>query len=131
MTDCNTAQLMADFKNDRIEPGSFGHIQHVQAAYGLLRHHTFADAVGQYIRGIQKLAITAGAPDKFNMTITLAYLGLIAERIKANQTADWDQFIAANEDLLDRQLLMRWYTPESLHSDAARHCFVMPEPATR
>ena len=126
MTNNQTAQLLDDFTNDRIEPQTFSHAQHVEAAYALLRHKPFFEAAVAYIDGLKKLALAAGAPMKFNMTITLAYLGLIAERIEADQNTPWDKFIASNADLLDKKLLLRWYEPEVLGSDAARRSFVMP-----
>ena len=126
MTSNHTAQLLDDFTNDRIDPQTFGHAQHVEAAYALLRHKPFLEAAVAYIRGLKKLATDAGAPMKFNMTITLAYLGLIAERIEADQNTHWGKFISSNADLLDKKLLLRWYEPEVLCSDAARRSFMMP-----
>ena len=126
MSDCQTAQLMDDFQNDRIAPEEFSHVQHVETAYALLRHKPFLEAVTLYAEGLSKLAVAAGAPKKFNMTITLAYLGLIAERIEADPSTNWDQFIARNGDLLDKGLLLRWYDSERLWSDSARKSFLMP-----
>lgn len=129
MSSNHTAQLLDDFTNDRIAPEAFGHAQHVEAAYALLQHNPFLEAAVLYIGGLEKLAAAAGAPKKFNMTITLAYLGLIAERIESDQYADWESFIANNKDLLDKKLLLRWYNPDRLWSDAARRSFIMPSKA--
>lgn len=126
MSNCQTAQLMDDFQNDRISPENFSHVQHVEIAYALLRHKSFLEAVTLYANGLRKLALAGGAPKKFNMTITLAYLSLIAERIEADQRKNWDQFIADNSDLLDKELLLRWYDPKRLWSDSARKSFLMP-----
>ncbi len=129
MTNCQTAQLLDDFTNDRIEPESFGHVQHVETAYALLQHKSFLEAATLYVSGLEKLAATAGAPKKFNMTITLAYLGLIAERISAAPNTNWTKFIAGNKDLLDKKFLLRWYAPDRLWSDEARKSFIMPRAA--
>ncbi len=131
MTSNQTAQLLDDFTDDRIEPQTFGHAQHVETAYALLQHKPFLEAAVAHIGGLKKLALAAGEPMKFNMTITLAYLGLIAERIEADQNTHWGKFIASNADLLDKKLLLRWYEPEVLWSDAARRSFVMPGAAMR
>ena len=126
MTHDQTAQLMDDFVNDRIAPKNFDHRRHVEAAYALLRHNTFFEAAAIYARGLEKLAVAGGAPEKFNVTISMAYLGLIAERISENENTTWDEFIARNNDLLDKGLLLHWYKPDRLWSNEARKLFLMP-----
>ncbi len=117
------------FIDREIDNRTFRHADHVLVAYDLLRTRTFDEAAAIYARGIRELAARAGAPEKFNTTITFAFLSLIAERMDGGSTSSFDVFAAANPDLLSKAALDRWYTPERLHSDAARRMFLMPEPA--
>ena len=75
------------------------------------------------------MAGSVGAPEKFNATITVAFMSVIAERKSQVESADFDSFISANPDLLDGNALRGWYTKERLNSPAARHQFLMPDKA--
>ena len=74
-------------------------------------------------------ATAAGAAQKFNTTITLAFLSLIAERMQASAHDDFAGFIEENEDLLASDVLSRWYSKERLASDTARRVFLLPDVA--
>jgi len=39
-----------------------------------------------------------------------------------------EEFIAANPDLLDKNILLRWYSKQQLDSQLARTTFVLPRP---
>lgn len=116
------------FIDREIDNRAFRHDDHVLVAYDLLRIRPFDEAAALYARGIRELAARAGAPEKFNTTITFAYLSLIAERMDSGPAPSFDAFAATNPDLLSKTALDRWYAPERLHSDAARRMFLMPEP---
>ena len=66
-------------------------------------------------------------PRKFNATITLAFMSLIAERMATTQYVDYDDFITSNPDLLSKDVLEQWYSPERLSSILARSIFLMPD----
>ena len=120
-------ELMRAFEANEINPSVFRHSDHVAVAYEMLSKYDFAQAAARYARGIRSLAIRAGVPQKFNATITFAFMSLIAERAAAAEHASYREFIVANPDLLSKGLLETWYTPERLRSDVARKVFVMPD----
>jgi hypothetical protein len=74
------------------------------------------------------MAAKAGKPQAFNQTVTIAFLSLIAERLEHGHPADFDSFQRDNADLFEKNALARWYRPERLASEAARHTFLLPEP---
>lgn len=111
-----------------LDPGKFDHAAHVQAAFALLDETAFVDAAARYAAAITKLASRAGRPEKFNLTITLAFLAVIAERKTLAPGLAWPEFIARNPDLLDRALLQRWYSPARLADPRSRNMFLLPEP---
>ena len=111
-----------------IPAAEFRHADHVRAGYELLRAMDFLDAVSAYGRALKIMTARVGKPEKLHHTITIAFLAVIAERMEQASHGDFDAFLAANSDLMDRAILGRWYNPERLRTDAARSRFVLPDP---
>lgn len=95
-TDYEIKALTDAFEAGDIDPANFDHAKHVQVAFGLLSRHDFIDAASIYAKGIRTLATNAGAPKKFNMTITYAFLSVIAERLAGRPDMTFDAFASAN-----------------------------------
>ena len=123
------AEFINSFEACDIDASEFGHVDHIGVAYEMLRRYDFLNASAKYANCINTIATKAGAAQKFNTTITLAFLSVIAERMQAKPSADFDEFIAQNQDLLSGNVLAKWYTPERLQSDLARNVFLMPDVA--
>lgn len=123
------SQLARSFEVHDIDAGAFRHADHVGVAYEMLRRHDFIDATFRYARSINAIATNAGAPEKFNATITVAFLSLIAERMGTTQHDGYADFMAKNPDLLSRDVLEPWYSPARLRSELARKVFLMPDGA--
>ena len=68
-------------------------------------------------------------PGLYHATITGAYMAIIAERIAATSTDQWDAFADAHPDLLTWKpgVLDRYYTDARLASPLARAQFLMPD----
>lgn len=96
----------------------------------MLHKHGFMVASVKYVEGIKAMAAKAGAPHKFNMTITLAFLSLIAERMHTTEHNAYSDFIQRNEDLMSKQVLEQWYSTDRLQSDLARSSFLLPDAAS-
>ena len=126
MTLC-TEDLARSFQAGEVDAASFRHRDHVAVAYEMLRTHEFMDVTASYTKTIRSIAAKAGVPEKFNATITVAFLSLIAERMSTTPHADCEDFIARNPDLLSKDLLANRYTPERLRSDLARAVFLLPD----
>lgn len=126
----NYTELARAFESYDIDASTFGHIDHVGVAYEMLRSYDFLNASARYAECINTIATRAGASRKFNTTITLAFLSLIAERMEATCHDTFDDFIAQNQELLSGDLLAKWYSPERLGSNLARTVFLMPDAAT-
>lgn len=125
----NYVELARSFEDCDIDASAFGHIDHIGVAYEMLRTYDFLNASLKYSECINTIATRAGAGQKFNTTITLAFLSLIAERMEASRHETFDKFIAQNRDLLSGNVLARWYSPERLRSVLARTVFLMPDAA--
>lgn len=121
------SELLRQFEAGGIEPGTFGHREHLQVAYEMLHKYPYPRACAEYAEAIAAIAENAGSPEKFNVTITFAFLSLIAERIHAaGGYSNFDAFLARNEDLESPNALSRWYSSEQLRSDFARTHFLLP-----
>ena len=121
--------LTCAFEAGDIDPSAFGHEEHVRVAIDMLKVYGFVECAARYANSIKSISIAAGVPEKFNMTITLAFLSLIAERLAATPAIDCDSFIAQNPELLSKTVLEGWYTDEQLHSEVARQVFLLPQKA--
>lgn len=126
----DSERLLTRFERFLIAPADFGHAEHVRVALEMLDAYDFIDACLRYARTIRAMAERAGVPEKFNTTITYAFMSLIAERRALAPDADFETFIAINDDLMDRDILLRWYSPERLRSTAAHRQFLLPDQAT-
>lgn len=127
MMNSRYVELARSFEERDIDAGAFRHCDHVGVAYEMLRNYDFVDAAARYAGSIKSMAQKAGVPEKFNATITLAFLSLIAERMGTTRHSNFDDFIAGNPDLLSKDVLEKWYSPERLRSDLARAVFLMPD----
>ncbi|MFQ6548111.1 hypothetical protein AADZ90_009135 [Aestuariibius sp. 2305UL40-4] len=125
--DC--APVTLAFEAHDIDAATFHHAEHVRVAFDLLRKYDFLDASVIYAKGIRTIAARAGAPRKFNLTITYAFLSLIAERLAMKPANDFDVFVGENPDLMSKNVLLRWYDAERLSTDAARAIFLLPDMA--
>jgi len=118
--------LLEKFENGTIEVSQFGHREHVQTAWEMLRAYPFIDAFARYSRQLQRIATAAGAPDKFNLTVTLSFMSLIAEALDATPELNFEEFYSAHPDL-GQNPLKGWYSDQRLGSDLARKIFLMPD----
>jgi hypothetical protein len=122
-----TNELLQQFERGEVDPQRFDHRAHVAVAVALLRRVPYLEAVDRYVAGIQRLADAAGVPHKFNMTITVAFMSIIAERLERSPDVSEAEFLELNADLLAPNFLAQWYDPARLSSAAARRMFLMPE----
>ncbi|WP_201776829.1 hypothetical protein [Streptacidiphilus anmyonensis] len=125
-------QLMAEVMADAER---FGHRQHVQLTWLAVRRHGASQAVELVGEGIRRTATAAGAPQKFHVTMTRAWVELVAHHLAADDGAnparaagaDFDAFAARHPELLDKALLSRFYTPQTLAADTSRTTWIEPD----
>ena len=119
--------FLSAFESGRLE--SFHHRDHVRLAWIYLREESGPAALERFSGALRRFAAAAGKPGLYHETITWAYLLLIHERMARAVASSWNEFAAANPDLLawKPSVLDRYYRPETLASDLARGTFVMPD----
>src|SRR5579859_2446109 len=117
--------------------GRFGHRQHVELTWLAVRRHGAPQAAELVGEGIRRTATAAGAPGRFHVTMTRAWVELVAHHLAADLATnaaavggapgDFDALAARHPDLLDKTLLSRFYRPQTLAADAARTAWVEPD----
>jgi hypothetical protein len=82
----------------------FTHAAHVRAGYLYLRAgEGFDGGLGRMRRAIKNYAAHLGKPEKYDETLTVAYLALIHQRLRERgDGGGWDGFARENTDLCER-----------------------------
>src|SRR5215212_5453223 len=123
-------EFITKFEDCTLAPELFDHRAHVRLAWLYLRESGAPAALARFSENLRRYASAQGAAGLYHETITCAYLFLINERDeRAARSQTWDEFAAANPDLLDwrESILKHLYRDETLSSDLARRVFVLPD----
>jgi len=113
MTD---AEFLGAFDDTTIEP--FHHRDHLRVTFLYLRQFGEAETRRRLGPAILRYAAARNAPQKYHETITQAWISLVAA---AAHVDDFESMLAAHPELLDKNLLDRYYSPQLLKStDACR-----------
>lgn len=118
--------FLAMLEDGSLPPDAFDHAAHVRAAWLCLKRDGFAGGMARFRANLRAFAARHGAPEKYHETVTVAFLALIHERLHgAPAGEDWRGFAARNPDLFRRDILQRYYRPETLASPQAKAVFVL------
>jgi hypothetical protein len=124
----NDREFIDRFESCTLDSSDFPHRAHVRLAWLFLRELPPLEALARFVTGLQRFAASIGAAGLYHETITWAYLLLIHERMQRAPAADFEEFVAANPDLLAKpSILDAYYRPETLQSELARRVFVLPD----
>ena len=128
-------ELVATLEDCTLPAAAFDHRAHVQVGFAYLQRYGYAGALGAMANALRGFAAHHGKAGLYHETITVAFLALIHERMAEDLFADggsdphaldWESFAARHPDLFDGALLARYYSKETLRTDLARRCFVLP-----
>lgn len=112
--------------NGEVPCTGLDHATHVGTAHAALRRWEFFEASYRYASALRATATAAGAPEKFNATLTMAFLSLVAERMGDEDSAT---FVAQNPDLTGDALQRAGYGPTRLSHPRARKVGLLPQSA--
>ena len=105
----------------------FGHREHVRLTWLAVRRYGTDAAIDIVSAGIRTLATAAGRPQKYNATVSRAWVELVAHHVAELHEADFDTYLDHNPALLDKRLLTRFYTSRTLAAAPARSGWVEPD----
>jgi hypothetical protein len=123
-------ELIAGFEAASLP--AFPHADHVRLTILYLSRHGREESEKKLFEGLRRFARAKGVPEKFHVTMTIAWLDLVDDaRRRYPELSDPAALVAACPALLDRDALLRFYTRERLMSDHARQQWVEPDRAIR
>lgn len=123
------SEFVKAFFECRLASADFDHRGHLRIAWLLLDEHPLSIATDQVCIGIERIAAHFGAPGKFNRTMTVALVRLIAEAKRRSARGSFAEFLEAHPALLRdvRGLLAQHYSADVLTSPRAKVEFVEPD----
>lgn len=119
------AEMLAEIR----PADGFGHRDHVHLAYLTVRRYGTPEAAERIGGWLRYLTAYAGAPQKYNATVTWAWTEIVGHHLADDDSraGDFDSFVARHPRLLDKRLLIRHYSPAVLASVQARSSWVEPD----
>ena len=106
----------------------FPHEQHVRLTLIYLCRHGHAETLRKLSDGLLRFATAKGHPEKFNVTMTRAWIDLIDAARRAHPGVDDPAgLVGACPQLLDRNALLRFYSRDRLETAEARERWVSPD----
>jgi hypothetical protein len=120
-------EFVEAFENCTLRPENFHHADHVRLAWLYLNQFDGVEAEQRFREGLVKLAAHFGVPEKFHLTMTLAWLRAVQERIVPEEETSFEDWIAGHPELLDKNLLLDYYSKERLSSLEARANWLEPD----
>ena len=123
------AAFLQALEDGSLPLAEFTHRNHLRAGWLYLERHPLPEAAMYCALTIQKYAARHGAPDKFHLTLTLAFMHIIAGLREQHPAADWESFLAAAPGLQSdaQRVIARHYSESLLESEQARRTFVPPD----
>jgi hypothetical protein len=120
------AELIQGFESATLP--SFPHADHVRVTILYLALHGREETERKLFEGLRRFAAAKGVPEKFHVTMTIAWLDLVEDARRCHpEASNPAALVAACPELLNRDALLRFYTAGRLLSDDARQRWVPPD----
>jgi hypothetical protein len=120
------SQFLAAVADGSLPVDSFHHGDHLRLAWLKLHAFPFPEALTEIRKTILSFASHHGKAAIYHETITSAWAALLA----SHREPTFTEFLSANEHLLNKALLERYWSPQILYSPEARDAWVPPDRAT-
>jgi hypothetical protein len=118
------------FEACQLDPGKFHHDDHIRLAWLCVQRYGAYEAETKLLDGLRRFAQKANVPQKFMHTTTIAWTRLVAAaQISNPATNNFSEWIQSHPELLDRNLLARYYSPGRLETPEARSGWIEPDVA--
>ena len=123
-------ELIAGFEAASLP--AFPHADHVRLTILYLGRYGRNETQKRLFEGLRRFAAAKGVPEKFHITMTIAWLDLVDDARRRHPDAgDPSALVTACPELLNRDALLRFYSPDRLFSDEARQQWVAPDRIAR
>lgn len=122
-THLDDEEFLKAFHSCQLQTSEFRHGDHLRLAWLHLQRDVPDVALEKVRAGIQTFAKFHGVEGLYNETMTQAWVRLLA----THHEPSFDEFLTANEPLLNKDLLHRYWSPELLASEAAKREWIPPD----
>ena len=123
-------ELIAGFEAASLP--AFPHADHVRLTILYLTRYGRDETQKKLFEGLRRFAAAKGVPEKFHITMTIAWLDLVDDaRRRHPEARDPSALVTACPELLNRDALLRFYSADRLFSDEARQRWVPPDRVAR
>jgi hypothetical protein len=119
--------FLLQFEQCTLPKEDLKHVGHLRVAWLYMVSYPFDEASKRIIMGIKRYAASLGALHIYHETQTRAWIYLVHYRMQRHPHSSFHDFLSANPDLLNPQLLQSYYSAETFHSEQARSQWVEPD----
>ncbi|MBE7380649.1 MAG: hypothetical protein F6J95_004490 [Leptolyngbya sp. SIO1E4] len=128
----NDRTFLQAFEAATIPAEAWNHRAHIRMAFLYLRDYPFNDAISRIRAGIQHFNQAHQKPETptsgYHETLTVGWARVIAGALQTGSPIkDFETFIAATPQLLNKNLLWRYYSTARILSPQAKATFVEPD----
>lgn len=116
------------FLGGSLSPAQFHHRDHLRLTWYLIRRDGEAAAPEAITTGIRAFATRHGQAQKYHETLTRFWIRVVGHMMAARpEIAEFETFLAAFPQLLDKDLPYRHWRRETMWDEAARRAWVAPD----
>jgi len=119
--------FLAAFTAGEIANQDFHHRDHLRLAWIQIRRLGLRRALEAVTAAIRQFAAGHGHGDRYHETMTRFWLLVVAMGISRHSTLAFDELLAAEPHLLDKNLPYRHWSRERMGSEDARQRWVEPD----
>jgi hypothetical protein len=121
-------EVLCAFEACRLDPAEFHHADHIRLALLCVQRYGASEAEAKLLDGLRQFAKRAGVPQKFMHTTTIAWTRLVATACAGStRTVSFSEWIESYPELLERDLLVKYYSSGRLETQEARSGWVEPD----
>ena len=119
--------FIATFEQGRFGDDPFPHEAHVRMAWLYVTRFGVEAAIDRAAAGIRTLAKSKGKETLYHDTVTRTWVYLVAEAVSWSPSLGFREFLTRNPQLLDKRLLLEYYSSGVLSSPQARAAWIAPD----
>jgi hypothetical protein len=129
MTD---VELTRALERCEIPNDGFPHASHLRVAWVYLEESaSVGEACERMAATLRRFAASVGKPEKYHQTMTVFWMRALAAArsvgAPAPVDATFEDVLGRHPELLDKDLLLAYYSPQRLASDEARSSWIEPD----
>ena len=119
--------FVAAFHAHQLSNEGFHHRDHLRLAWVQIRRLGLEQAAEVVTNGIRRFASHHGSAERYNDTMTRFWLRVVAIGIRRHPEVTFDELLAAEPHLLDKNLPFGHWSRERMNRDDAKHRWIEPD----